>query len=51
MASGGDECEFMIALPKQSTTVLIRDAILAFINMQNTNKQSLVIEPIQRITH
>jgi 2',3'-cyclic-nucleotide 2'-phosphodiesterase (5'-nucleotidase family) len=49
MASGGDDCEFLIAMPKQTTTLLIRDAIIEYIKMCNANKISVVQEPIKRI--
>jgi 2',3'-cyclic-nucleotide 2'-phosphodiesterase (5'-nucleotidase family) len=49
MASGGDECEFLIPLSKNNTPFLIRDAIIDFIKIKNAAQQSLVQEPIKRI--
>jgi 2',3'-cyclic-nucleotide 2'-phosphodiesterase (5'-nucleotidase family) len=50
MAAGGDNCDFLIPMPKQNTTVLIRDAIIDFIKMRNQNKLPIIQQPIIRIT-
>jgi 2',3'-cyclic-nucleotide 2'-phosphodiesterase (5'-nucleotidase family) len=50
MAAGGDNCEFLIAMPKQNTTALIRDAIIDFIKNQNKTKLPIVQQPLQRIS-
>jgi 2',3'-cyclic-nucleotide 2'-phosphodiesterase (5'-nucleotidase family) len=49
VASGGDDCEFLIAMNKKNTTALIRDAIIDYIQQRNAAKQSLLQEPIKRI--
>jgi 2',3'-cyclic-nucleotide 2'-phosphodiesterase (5'-nucleotidase family) len=41
MANGGDECEFLIPLKKNITSVLIRDAIFDYISFCNSNNISL----------
>ncbi len=49
MAEGGDKCDFLIPLPKQMSGILVRDAILNYIKTCSQNKQSLIIQPINRI--
>jgi 2',3'-cyclic-nucleotide 2'-phosphodiesterase (5'-nucleotidase family) len=49
MAAGGDNCEFLIPLPKKNTSALIRNAIAEFIAYQNKNNHPLLALPVERI--
>lgn len=43
IANGGDECEFLTGLKKQSSAILLRDAIMA--KVMNDSRQNKGIEP------
>jgi 2',3'-cyclic-nucleotide 2'-phosphodiesterase (5'-nucleotidase family) len=49
IANGGDNCKFLVPLPKKSNNVLVRDAIINYIKECDVKKKSLVLSPLKRI--
>lgn len=49
IANGGDKCDFLKKIPQENTTLLVRDAIAAYIKFCNKNNTELIQSPIERI--